>query len=155
LDSARVGGKPRIVSQEYLGTAEELAAAMRGGGLGLPGRVQHRDFGAVAAAWGVLEDLGVAGIIDEVTGARRSDAAASTGTYLALAALNRVVAPCSKLGFADWWARTAAPRFTRIPAPVLDHRRFWDAMHAVRLADLQEASRRIALAIVAQACGGQ
>lgn len=32
---------------------------MRGGGLGLPDRVQNRDFGAVAAAWGVLEDLGV------------------------------------------------------------------------------------------------
>jgi hypothetical protein len=48
---ARVSGKPRVVSQEYLGTAEELAAAMRGG-LGLPGRVQHKDFGAVAAAWG-------------------------------------------------------------------------------------------------------
>ena len=147
-ESARVGGKPRIVSQEYLGTAEELAAAMRGGGLGLPGRVRHKDFGAVAAAWGLLEDLGVAGIIDEVSGARRAGAAASTGTYLVLAALNRVVAPCSKLGFADWWAKTSAPRFTRIPATVLDHRRFWDAMHAVTLEDLEEISRRIALAIV-------
>ncbi len=54
------------MSQEYLGTVEELAAAMRGGGLGLPDRTQHRDFGAVAATWGLLEDLGVAGIIDEV-----------------------------------------------------------------------------------------
>jgi transposase len=150
VESARVGGKPRITSQEYLGTAEELAAAMRGGGLGLPGRVQHKDFGAVAAAWGVLEDLGAAGIIDEVAGARRADAGASTGTYLALAALNRVVAPCSKLGFAGWWAKTAAPRFAKIPGTVLDHRRFWDAMHAVTLEDLAEISRRIALAIVDQ-----
>ena len=110
VESARVDGKPRIVSQEYLGTAEELAAAMRGGGLGLPDRTQHRDFGAVAAAWGMLEDLGVAGIIDEVTGARRSDAGASAGTYLALAALGRLVAPCSKLAFADWWSGTAAGR---------------------------------------------
>ena len=101
VESARVGGKPRITSQEYLGTAEELAAAMRGGGLGLPDRIQHKDFGAVAAAWGVLEDLGVVQVIDEVAGARRADAGASTGTYLALAALNRVVAPCSKLGFAE------------------------------------------------------
>src|SRR5450756_167930 len=149
-ESARVDGKPRIVSQEYLGTAEELAAAMRGGGLGLPDRVQHREFGAAAAAWGVLEDLGAAGIIDEACGARRADAGASTGTYLALAALNRLVAPCSKLAFADWWATTAAPRFTKIPATVLDHRRFWDAMHAVTLEDLEEASRRIALRIVEQ-----
>ena len=77
VESARVNGQPRIVSQEYLGTAEELAAAMRGGGLGLPARTQHRHFGAVAAAWGMLEDLGVAGIIDQVTRPRRSDAGAA------------------------------------------------------------------------------
>jgi len=150
VESARVGGKPRITSQEYLGTAEELAAAMRGGGLGLPHRVQHKDFGAVAAAWGVLEDLGVAGIIDEVAGARRAGAGASVGTYLVLAALNRLADPCSKRGFADWWAKTAAPRFTKIPVAVLDHRRFWDAMHAVPLEALEEISRRIALRIVAE-----
>jgi hypothetical protein len=32
--------------------------------------------------------------------------------------------------FADWMT-TAAGRFTKIPAAALDHRRFWDAMHAV------------------------
>jgi transposase len=148
VESARVHGKPRIVSQEYLGTAQELAAAMRGGGLGLPDRVQHKDFGAVAAAWGLLEDLGVAGIIDEAAGPRRSDAGASVGTYLALAALNRLADPCSKRAFADWWRTTAAPRFTKISASVLDHRRFWDAMHAVTEAQLEEISHRIALRIV-------
>ncbi len=148
VESARVQGRPRIVSQEYLGTAEELAAAMRGGGLGLPDRVQHKDFGAVAAGWGLLEDLGVAGIIDEVTGARPAGQPLSTGTYLVLAALNRLVAPCSKLAFADWWRTTAAPRFAKIPATVCDHRRFWDAMHAVTADHLAEVSRRVALRAV-------
>jgi transposase len=146
VESARVHGRPRITSQEYLGTAQEVAAMMRGGGL--PDRAQHKEFGAVAAAWGLLEDLGVAAIIDEAAGARRSDAAASAGTYLALAALNRLVAPCSKLAFADWWAKTAAPRFTKVPGAVLDHRRFWDAMHAVSLEGLDEISQAIALTIV-------
>src|SRR6266700_4043213 len=136
VESARVDGKPRIVSQEYLGTAHELAAAMRGGGLGLPDRTRHKQFGAVAAAWGMLEDLGVAAIIDEVAGPRPAGQPLSTGTYLALAALNRLVAPCSKAAFADWWKTTAADRFTRIPAAALDHRRFWDAMHAVTLEQL-------------------
>jgi transposase len=148
VESARVGGKPRIVSQEYLGTAEELAAAMRGGGLGLPDRVQHKDFGAAAAAWGMLEDLGVTGLIDAACGPRRADAGASAGTYLALAALNRLAAPCSKLRFAEWWATTAAPRFTKVPATVLDHRRFWDAMHAVTLEQLEAAGQAITLRAV-------
>jgi transposase len=148
VESARVQGRPRIVSQEYLGTAEELAAAMRGGGLGLPDRVQHKDFGAVAAGWGLLEDLGVAGIIDEVTGTRPAGQPLSTGTYLVLAALSRLVAPCSKLAFADGWRTTAAPRFARTPATVCDHRRFWDAMHAVTADHLAEVSRRVALRAV-------
>ena len=152
VESARVDGKPRIVSQEYLGTAEELAAAMRGGGLGLPDRTGHKEFGAVAAAWGVLEDLGVAAVIDEVAGPGPSGLPLSAGSYLVLAALNRLVAPCSKAAFADWWKTTAAARFTKIPATALDHRRFWDAMHSVTLDQLAEISRRVAVRIV-QATG--
>jgi transposase len=151
VESARVDGKPRIVSQEYLGTADELAAAMRGGGLGLPDRTRHKQFGAVAAAWGMLDDLGVAAIIDEVAGPRPPGQPLSTGTYLALAALNRLVAPCSKAAFADWWKTTAGDRFAKIPAAALDHRRFWDAMHAVTLEQLEEISRKIAVKIVQSA----
>jgi transposase len=90
----------------------------------------------------------VAGIIDSVVGARRSDAGASVGTYLALAAVNRVVAPTSKLGFADWWKSTAADRFTKVRASVLDHRRFWDAMHKVTEDQLAEIEQRLAVAMI-------
>jgi hypothetical protein len=131
-EMGRVDGKPKMVSERYLGTAADIEALLdaRKAAL-LPERTRHLAFGDVARAWGVLQDLGVAAIIDEVTGARPAGLPLSAGTYLALAALNRVVAPCSKLGFADWWKTTAADRFTRIPASALDHRRFWDAMHAV------------------------
>jgi transposase len=148
VESARVDGKPRIVSQEYLGTAEELAAAMRGGGLGLPDGTLNRDFGAVAAAWGVLEDLGAARIIDEAAGPAPTGQPLPTGTYLVLAALNRLVAPCSKSGFARWWKATAAGRFTKIPSTALDHRRFWDAMHAVTPEQMDKASEQIAAEII-------
>jgi transposase len=151
VESARVDGRPRIVSQEYLGTADELAAAMRGGGLGLPDKTRHKEFGAVAAAWSMLDEQRVAGIIDEVAGPAPAGQPLSTGTYLALAALNRLVAPCSKAAFADWWKTTAADRFTKIPAAALDHRRFWDAMHAVTLDQLEEISQKIAVTIVQSA----
>ena len=58
----------------------------------------------------------------------RSDAAATVGTYIALATANRVVAPCSKLAFADWWATTAGPRWVKLSDATRDHRRFWKAM---------------------------
>ncbi|ORT46573.1 transposase, partial [Frankia sp. KB5] len=132
VESARVDGEPRIVSQRYLGSAEDLAAAVAArDAASLPERTRHLAFGDVAAVWEMLTRLDVVGLVDEVAGARRSDAGASVGTYLALAALNRLVDPRSKAGFAEWWATTAADRFTKIPTRVLDHRRFWDAMHLV------------------------
>jgi transposase len=142
-------GKPKLVSERYLGTAADIEALLDAREAAvMPERTRHLAFGDVAAAWGMLEDLGVAGLIDEAAGARRGDAGASAGTYLVLAALNRLVAPCSKLAFADWWKTTAADRFTKIPASVLDHRRFWDAMHAVSLEQLEQASQAIAVRIV-------
>jgi transposase len=147
-EMARVDGRPKMVSERYLGSAADIEALLdaREAAL-LPERTRHLAFGDVAAAWGVLQDLGVAAIIDEVTGPRPAGLPLSAGTYLALAALNRVVAPCSKLGFAGWWRSTAADRFTRIPASALDHRRFWDAMHAVTPGQLEQISYAIAVRI--------
>jgi transposase len=96
----------------------------------------------------VLERLGVAEIVDDVVGPRRSDAACSVGTYIALATANRVVDPCSKLAFSDWWARTAGDRLVKVPAAALDHRRFWEAMDQIDEADLAEIERRVVVRIV-------
>ena len=41
VESARVGGKPRIVSQRYLGRAADIEAAMSGIQV-LPERTRHR-----------------------------------------------------------------------------------------------------------------
>ena len=62
VESARVGGKPRIVSQRYLGPAEEIVARLAEAGPGEPDRTRHLAFGDVAAVWSVLERLKVAEI---------------------------------------------------------------------------------------------
>jgi hypothetical protein len=67
-ESARVNGKPRIVSQRYLGSAEEIAARLSESGPGEPDRSRHLAFGDVAATWEMLRRLGVARIVDEVVG---------------------------------------------------------------------------------------
>src|SRR5664280_1190703 len=146
VESARVDGKPRIVSQQYLGSSVEVMAKLAGSSAGEPVRTQHKSFGDVAAVWSVLERLDVAGVIDAVV-PRRRDAAASVGTYIALATANRVVAPCSKLAFADWWATTAGPRWVKLSDGALDHRRFWKAMDRLDESDLAvietELGRRV------------
>jgi transposase len=142
VESARVDGKPRIVSQQYLGTTEEVMARLAGGEAGQPVRSQYKRFGDVAAVWSVLDDLDVVGLVDDVV-PRRAHAGASVGTYLALAVLNRVVEPCSKRAFADWWASTAGPRWVKLDEQALDHRRFWDAMDRLDAAELAAIETRI------------
>ncbi|MDJ0315020.1 IS1634 family transposase [Arthrobacter sp. H35-D1] len=149
VESARVDGKPRIVSQTYLGSSEEVLAKLTGAeASGTTLRSAHHTFGDSAAVWGMLESLGIAKIIDDVVSGTDPVKGVSVGQFLAIAALNRVVAPCSKAQIADWWATTAGPRFTKISAAKLDHRRFWDAMNQLTPTHLEDISARIAARIV-------
>jgi transposase len=136
VESARVNGKPRIVSQQYLGSVEEVVAKLSGDEAGQPVRSQHKRFGDVAAVWSILDGLDVVGLVDDVV-PRHANAGASVGIYLALATLNRVVDPRSKRAFADWWATTAGPRWVKLDPQALDHRRFWDAMDRLDADDLR------------------
>jgi len=148
-EMARVGGKPKMVSERYVGTAADVAALLDAREQQvMPDRSRHLAFGDVAAVWGILDELGVAGIIDEAVGPGPSGLPLTPGSYLALAALNRLVDPRSKHRFAQWWKTTAADRFTKISASALDHRRFWDAMHAVPLEQLEQISHTIALRLI-------
>lgn len=149
VESARVDGKPRIVSQQYLGSADEVMAKLSGEPAGAPVRSQHKEFGALAAVWSVLERLGVAAVVDRAA-PRRADAGASTGTYMALAAANRVVAPCSKAAFARWWESTAGPRFTKVPVTAVDHRRFWEAMDLLEEDSLAEIEAELGRRMVTE-----
>nr|WP_237710555.1 hypothetical protein [Saccharopolyspora spinosa] len=149
VESARVDGKPRIVSQQYLGSAEEVMAKLTGASAGEPVRTQHKRFGDLAGVWSMLERLDVAGVVDEVV-SRRSDATATVGTYLALATANRIMAPCSKAAFADWWATTAGSRWVKIPHAALDHRRFWKAMDRLGEDDLRRIETELGRRMVTE-----
>jgi transposase len=144
---ARVGGKPKIVSQRYLGKASEIEAAIDGA-LVTPDRTRHLAFGDLAAVWSMLERMRVAEIVDDVVGPRRADAGASVGVYIALAAANRVADPRSKRAFAEWWQTTAGDRWVKVPTSALDHRRFWDAMDSLSAEQLREIERRIVAHVI-------
>jgi len=110
VTSARVGGQLRIVDQVYLGAEDEVIARLTGpagDGLTLPDDTMHRRFGDVAAVWGMFTRLDAVAVIDGVLGDARVSGGVSVGTYLVLAALNRICDPRSKAGLATWWAGTA------------------------------------------------
>src|SRR5260370_33659151 len=101
-EMGRVDGKPKMISERYLGTAADIAAAMEAREAAvLPERTRHLAFGDVAAAWAMLEELQAAAVIDSVTGSRPAGARPSARTDLALAALDRLVAPGAQSGICD------------------------------------------------------
>src|SRR5680860_69794 len=70
-EMARVDGKPKMVSERYLGSAADIEALLDAQETAtLPARTRHLGFGDVAAAWEVLDRLDVIGLIDGVLGAR-------------------------------------------------------------------------------------
>src|SRR5665647_1665036 len=65
VTSARVDGRPRIVDQQYLGSAEVVRAGLVSSTAGSPGRTQHNRVGGLAAVWGILARLEGIGAVDE------------------------------------------------------------------------------------------
>jgi transposase len=148
--SARVDGQPRIVEQVYLGSEAEVIARLTAGagGAGDLPETEHRRFGDVAAVWSMMTRLDAIGVIDSVVGAAPVSGGVSVGTYLVLAALNRICDPRSKRAFGRWWATTALGRITKIPAGALDHRRFWDAMDRVGVDQLDRMEAALTRAMI-------
>ena len=87
-ETARVGGRSKVVKTTYLGKPEDLARRLREGA-GEPRAVEVRGFGAVAAALRVARELGIAEAIDGALPA--STRSPSTGELIELAAINRAV----------------------------------------------------------------
>lgn len=110
-ESARVDGKPRVVGQRYLGTAEDIAAAVAGGGPEAAG-ARHRSFGDVSAVWGTLQRLDLVRRVDSVAGPQR--ARPTLGLHVALAVLHRATAPETE--FEEWWTGCLAQDLVR-PRP--------------------------------------
>jgi transposase len=126
----RVDGKPKIVRTVYLGKIEDLVAAEVARQPPQPQETVVAAFGDVAALWHVAERLDVLPLLDATLPAKR-DQGLSCGQYLLLAALNRAVAPTSKLQFADWYRQTALTRLLPADPAWLSSQNFWNHMDRV------------------------
>jgi transposase len=138
-ETARVGGRSKVVKTTYLGRAEDLLARLEQA-RGEPKAVVVRSFGAVAAALSVARELGVAEAIDA---ACPNGLSVSVGQLICLAAINRAVSPRSKRQLADWHARTALARLEPLPGKALSSQRFWDAMDRLDEAQIARAEEAI------------
>ena len=132
VESARINGKPRLVKQDYLGTAERIAKAvelMKSPETSIPDPqyVKVYDFAAVTALYSVAERLNVGRVIDDITGKRKQGLPVSSS--ILLAAINRAVAATSKNTFYEWFDKTVLYKMFPIANEKnLSSQGFWNNM---------------------------
>jgi transposase len=136
VESARVNGKPRIVWQKYLGTVDAIVARTEGSKPPKPKEAVLFEAGGSAALQGIAERLDLMKLINAAVPKREQGP--SVGHYMALAALNRALAPCSKVEIGDWYEQTVLRRLWRFEKAAFTSQRFWDHMSMVSPASIEE-----------------
>lgn len=125
VESRRINGRPRPVVLQYLGTANALLEKLQHP-QAQPLRARVTQFGGVAALYDLARQLGLVELIDEHVPKRRQGP--SVGQYILVAAINRCLAPTSKLQMPAWLGSTALPRWLALQSRQFSSPRFWDNM---------------------------
>jgi transposase len=129
VESGRVNGKPRIVWQKYLGTVDAIVERMERTQPDKPREAVLFEAGGVAALLRIAQRLDLVDVID--TAVPKREQGPSVGHYLILAALNRALAPCSKLRIGEWYEGSVLRRLWRFEKKAFSSQRFWDHMSMV------------------------
>lgn len=129
VESARVDGKPRIVHQAYLGTAEKLAELIQERTAPVPLSATLRDFGLPGALWLAAQHSGLWAVLESLWPAPRSGP--GPAHYLLLAAVHRICEAGPKTEVADWYNQTILSSQWGFPAERFTSQAFWDAFEQI------------------------
>jgi len=137
VESARVDGKPRIVHQTYLGTAERVAALVQDRTAPLPLSITTLDLGLPGALWRAAQQSGVWEVLESLW--EKPPSGPSTAHYLLLAAIHRICQPGPKTEVADWYRHTILSSLWGFPAERFTSQEFWDAFDRIQTGNGGEA----------------
>src|SRR6266567_6416334 len=129
VESARVDGKPRIVHQAYLGTAEKLAELVQQNTAPVPLSATLRNFGLPGALWLAAKQSGLWPLLESLWPAPRSGP--GPAHYLLLAAIHRICDPGPKTEVSHWYEKTILASEWGFPAERFTSQAFWDAFEQI------------------------
>jgi transposase len=138
---ARVDGRPKVVSQIYVGSPAKVASLARHP-LQDDLRLKVEQFGALWLAQRLDQDIDLAGIVDGVIGHGRSESGPSVGEYFLYCVWNRMIEAVSKHRLGAWYARTAIQQLRPVDLGQLTSERYWQKWERVSEEALNEISRR-------------
>ena len=140
VESARVDGKPRIVHQTYLGTAESVARLVQDRTAPVPLSATTVDFGLPGALWLAAEKSGVFQLLQSLWPKPRSGP--STAHYLLLAAIHRICQPGPKTEVADWYRDSILSSLWGFAPERFSSQAFWDCFDRIATGESLPAGKQ-------------
>lgn len=145
VESRRVHGRPRPVILQYLGSADTLWQRLQQASAG-PVRARVRLWGGVAALYDLAQQLQLIELIDQLAPKRKQGP--SLGQYMLVAAINRCLAPTSKLQMPTWLHSTPLPQWLGSSAQQFSSRRFWDNMELLTQKKIDAISQALSQRLI-------
>jgi transposase len=138
---ARVDGKPKVISQIYIGSPEKVAGLLGNNEADVI-NLQVEEFGSLWLAHQIDRDIDLCGIVDGVVPRAERESGPSVGEYFLYCVLNRMVQAVSKNKLADWFRKTAIQHIRPVELDQLTSKRYWEKWERVSETDLQAIARR-------------
>ena len=136
---ARVGGKPKVVSQVYLGSPEKVLALAGGQARDLSA-LKVEEFGALWLARELDRDIDLCSIVDGIVPREEKETGPSVGEYILYCVMNRMVEAVSKNRMAEWYKGTAIQQLRPVDLEELTSQRYWEKWDRVSEQALQNIS---------------
>lgn len=137
---ARVHGKPKVVSQTYIGSPARVLSLATGQEQG-PIRLKVEEFGALWLAQQFSRDIDICAMVDGVIPPGDREKGPTIGEYFLYCIWNRMVEAVSKNKLAKWYKRTAIQHIRPVDINELTSKRYWEKWNRVTEASLKEIAR--------------
>lgn len=137
---ARVDGKPKVVSQIYLGSPERVAGLACGTETDTI-KIKVEEFGALWLAQQMDQDVELATIVDAIIPRAAKETGPSVGEYFLYCVWNRMIEAVSKNRLSQWYGRTAVQQIRPVDLGELTSQRYWEKWDRVSEKALQEITQ--------------
>jgi transposase len=137
---ARVDGKPKVISQTYIGSPERVAGLVTGKEHALR-TLKVEEFGSLWLANQLDKDIDLAKIIDHTVKKGARENGPTVGEYFLYCIFNRMIKAVSKNRLARWYSQTAIQHIRPVYVGELTSQRYWDKWDRVSEKALYKIAR--------------
>ena len=137
---ARVNGKPKVVSQTYIGSPAKVHSLATGQGQAAI-NLKVEEFGALWLAQQITQDIDICPTVDAVIPPADREKGPTIGEYFLYCIWNRMVEAVSKNKLTKWYKRTAIQHIRPVDVNELTSKRYWEKWNRVSEASLRKIAK--------------